>query len=249
MFLARVCAAPPVTTSKTGVAVQPGPARIFLLEGPRAKGTATQVGAGTPVLAADENSSFSPAYDVSGAGIFKCAAQSGCENRPSSLSCGSQERGVEGLRRWPWLASWADGLRSNQPGREIKGTFSSRKKVGAPIQRQSPMHERVRLRFRFGVVPHKPVILPLGNEIKQTALHHKSHPRSHGRDIRSINDTHPDPMRTSDIRAGGVWNSQSFRSAVSQRLPLSDRLPMRWQCEGAQHHFRSTVHGPIAVSL
>jgi hypothetical protein len=46
MFLARVCAAPPATTSKTGVAVQPSPARIFLLEGPRAKGTATQVGAG-----------------------------------------------------------------------------------------------------------------------------------------------------------------------------------------------------------
>jgi hypothetical protein len=39
------------------------------------------------------------------------------------------------------LASWADGLRSNQPGREIKGTFSSRKKLEPPIQRQSPMHE------------------------------------------------------------------------------------------------------------
>jgi hypothetical protein len=39
------------------------------------------------------------------------------------------------------LASWADRLRSNQPGREIKGTFSSRKKLEPPIQRQSPMHE------------------------------------------------------------------------------------------------------------
>jgi hypothetical protein len=73
--------------------------------------------------------------DVSGAGIFKCAAQSGCENRPSSLSCGSQERGVEGLRRWPWLAGLKDYAPTNQ-GEKLRAPFLPAKSWSPPFRRK-----------------------------------------------------------------------------------------------------------------
>jgi hypothetical protein len=71
--------------------------------------------------------------DVSGAGIFKCAAQSGCENRPSSFSCGSQERGVEGLRRWPWLGGLTDYAPTNQ-GEKLRAPFLPAKSWSPPFR-------------------------------------------------------------------------------------------------------------------
>lgn len=102
--------------------------RLFLLEHPRA---ATRTGVGTPVHAADRNSSFSPASNVSRSWKYVFILRPNQLTRTHHLHAAAvQERGVEASGRWPEQAALMGYVPTNQ-GREIKGTFLPTKSLAA----------------------------------------------------------------------------------------------------------------------